>query len=46
MMGGVGCMGCDQEESGICGCARALRLEPDRSGELELRASFLLCPCR
>ena len=36
MMGGVGCMGCDQEESGICGCARALRLEPDRSGELEL----------
>lgn len=45
MTGGVGWMGCDQEGNGICGCARAPGLEPDRSGELELRVSFWLCVC-
>ena len=45
MTGGVGWIGCDQEENGICGCARTLGLGPERSGELELWVSCLLCVC-
>ena len=42
MTGGVGWIGCDQEENGICGCARALGLGPERSGELELWVTLVM----